>query len=71
MIYKVLERVTSLSEAKGHAKEFEHLKGCDDGNLLDVLRRNRHLIVIFLEVQRENTVDLLILEVKLVMLGRG
>ena len=51
LIHKALERVTSVSKAKGHAKEFEYPKGGDDGSLLDVLRRNRHLIVFFLEVQ--------------------
>ena len=51
LIHKVLECVTSISKTKGHAKKFKHPKGGDDGGLLDVLRRNWHLIVTFLEVQ--------------------
>ena len=51
LIHKALEHLTSASEAKGHVKEFKHPKRGDDGGLLDVLRRNRHLIVTFLEVQ--------------------
>ena len=51
LIHKGLETVASISEAKGHAKKFEHPKGGDDGGLLDVLRRNWHLIITFLEVQ--------------------
>ena len=33
LIHKALERVsvTSISEAKGHTKKFEHPKGSDDG----------------------------------------
>ena len=50
-IHKAFEGVSSVSEDKGHAKEFQHPKGGDDGSLLDVLQRNRHLIVTFLEVQ--------------------
>ena len=53
LIHKTLERVTSISESKGHAKKMEHPKGGDDGSLLDVLQRNQHLIVTFLEVQLE------------------
>ena len=51
LIHKALKHVASVSEAKGHAKELEHPKGGDDGGLLDVLQRNRYLIVTFLEVQ--------------------
>ena len=51
LIHKALERVSSISEAKGHAKQFEHPIGGDDGGLLDVLWRNWHLVVTFLEVQ--------------------
>ena len=50
-IHKAFEGVTSVSEAKGHAKKFEHPEGGDDGRLLDVLWRNWYLIVMFLEVQ--------------------
>ena len=31
LIHKALEHVTSISEAKGHTKKFEHPKGSDDG----------------------------------------
>ena len=51
LIHEALENVTSVSEAKRHAKKFEHPKGGDDSGLLDVLRRNWHLIVSFLKVQ--------------------
>ena len=51
LIHKALECVTSVFEAKGHAKELEHPKGGSDGGFLNVLQRNRYLIVTFLEVQ--------------------
>ena len=51
LIHKALERVTSIPEAKRHVKKFEHPKGGDDGSLLDILRRNMHLIATFLKVQ--------------------
>ena len=37
LIHEVLERVTSVPEAKRYSKKFQHSKRGDDGGLLDVL----------------------------------
>ena len=67
----MLEGVAGLSQTKRHAEEFVHPKGGDDGGLLDVLRSRRNLIITFLKVELREDCGPVILEVKLVIFGRG
>ena len=66
----MLRCVTSVLKSKRHPQELVHPKGGDDGGLLDVLLSHRDPVITLLESSLENTVKLLILEVKTVMFGR-
>ena len=43
LIHEALERVTSVPEAKRHAKKLKHPKGDDDGGLLEKLAPDSNL----------------------------